>query len=62
MRTIGTFVFAALCEIAGKISRYADSIRRRAERLEGWAADHRNKLRPLDPKSLAEIRELLGPL
>jgi hypothetical protein len=43
MRTGRFLVFAALCEMAGKTSRYADTIRRRAERLEGWAADHRGK-------------------
>ena len=45
MRTGGALVFAALCEMAGKICTYADAIRRGAQRLEGWAADHRDKCR-----------------
>jgi hypothetical protein len=43
MRTVGTFVFAALCEVAGKTCTYADAIRRRAQRLEYWAATRRDK-------------------
>ncbi len=43
MRAVMTFVFAVLCEIAGKTSRYADAIRRRADQVEYWAARHRNK-------------------
>jgi len=48
MLTVRAFVFAALCESAGKTSRYADAIRRRADRAEYWAAMHRNELRTLD--------------
>jgi hypothetical protein len=44
MRMGGALMFAALCEFAGKTCTYADAIRRRAQRLEGWAADHRDNL------------------
>ncbi len=60
MRTIETFVFAALCEIAGKTSRYADAIRRRADRAEYWAATHRDERRTLDRKDVAELTEWFG--
>jgi hypothetical protein len=35
------FMLAALCETAGRAGRYADAVRRRAERVESWAAARR---------------------
>jgi hypothetical protein len=37
-----TFMMAALCEAAGQASRYADAIRRRADRVESWTAARRD--------------------
>jgi hypothetical protein len=59
-RTVIAVVFAALCEFAGKTSRYADAIRRRADRMDMWAARHRDKYRPLTPQELAEIARFFG--
>ncbi len=43
MRTGRALVFAVICEMAGKTSRYADVIRRCADRAEYWAATHLRK-------------------
>jgi hypothetical protein len=57
MRTIGTLAFVAICELAGKTSRYADAIRRRADRAEYWAAMHRDTGRT----DVADLSEWFGP-
>jgi hypothetical protein len=40
------FAFTVLCELAGRTSRYADVIRRRADRIECWAAKRRKTGKP----------------
>ncbi len=58
MRTGRAFVFAALCEIAGKTSRYADAIRRRADHAEYWAARHRDKCDAAHQLTGSQLQEL----
>ncbi len=57
MRTGRALIFAVICEMAGKTCTYANAICRRAQRLEYWAATHRDKCRAVQQLGEAQLNQ-----